>query len=491
VAQAPGACQTILQPGQKEQIDVKRGRTTLGVIVGNRNFFSDALVVDGRRKVLEKLNQFGIDTVIVDEQTTSLGAVESWADAQKCAELFKRYRDEIDGILVTLPNFGDEKGIADAIRLSGLNVPVLVHAFPDTTRELTVAGRRDAFCGKFSVTNNLYQYGINFSLTGKHTLAPDSEDFRKEIERFVAVCRVTGGMRSARLGAVGARPNAFQTVRYSEKLLEASGINVSTIDLSEVFGKAEQIGDDDARVRVRLEEIHAYAPTRAPDRSLVLMAKLAIVLSDWMDANSIDATAIQCWDSLQKNYGINSCTVMSMMSEKLMPSACEVDIAGTAAMYALTLASGQPSALVDWNNNYDDEPNKCLFFHCGNWAKSLVGNIELVSAEVLGATLGAENTWGAISGRTPAGPLTYARIDTDDRRGLIHTYVGEGAFTDDPLSTVSGSHAVVEVPDLQDLLRYICRNGFAHHAAMTRVFVGDVLAEAFGTYLGWETYQHK
>ncbi|MGL4651224.1 MAG: L-fucose/L-arabinose isomerase family protein, partial [Caldilineaceae bacterium] len=394
---------------------MKRGKMTFGVIVSNRNFFADALVVEGRRKVLAKLAEFGIDVVIVDEQTTPLGAVESWSDSQKCADLFKQHRDQIDGILVTLPNFGDEKGVANAIRLSTLTVPVLVHAFPDTTEQLTVAGRRDAFCGKFSVTNNLYQYGIKYSLTDNHTVDPDSDEFRREIDRFARVCRVAGGMKGARLGAVGARPNAFQTVRFSEKLFDASGINVSTIDLSEVFGTAQKIADGDGRVRTRLDEIHAYAPTKAPDSSLLLMAKLAIVLSDWMDANSIDATAIQCWESIQKNYGINSCTVMSMMSEKLMPSACEVDIAGTASMYALSLASGQPAALVDWNNNYNDEPNKCLYFHCGNWPKSLSGgNIELISAEVLGLTLGADNTWGALQIRTPVGPLTYARIDTDD-----------------------------------------------------------------------------
>ncbi len=393
---------------------------------------------------------------------------------------------------MTLPNFGDEKGVAEALRLSGLRVPILLHAFPDVTSELTAAGRRDAFCGKISLSNNLYQYGMNFSLTENHTVDPDSEEFKAEIQRFVRLCRVVKGMRKARLGAVGARPNAFQTVRYSEKLLDAYGINVSTMDLSEVFGNAEKIANDDPRVRAKLEEINAYAPSRgAPDDRLVLMAKLALVLTDWMDAYDIDATAFQCWDSLQKNYGINACTVMSMMSEKLMPSACEVDIAGTASMYALTLAADAPSALVDWNNNYNNELDKCLYFHCGNWAKSLVGNIELIQAEVLGTTLGRENTWGAIQGRTPAGPLTFARIDTDDRRGVIHTYVGEGRFTDDPLSTISGSHAVVEVPGLQRLLRFICKNGFAHHCAMSQSSVADILQEAFETYLGWEVYRHE
>jgi L-fucose isomerase-like protein len=471
---------------------MKSTNPTLGVIVGNRNFFADSLVAEGRKKILERLADFGVDVVIVDEQSTNLGAVESWSDAQKCAELFKRNQDRIDGILVTLPNFGDEKGVADAIRLSGLSVPVLVHAFPDTTSELTVAGRRDAFCGKFSVTNNLYQYGIKFSLTDRHTVDPDSEEFKQEIRHFVQTCRVVGGMRSARLGAVGARPNAFQTVRYSEKLLQAAGINVSTMDLSEVIGAAQKIDNGHARVRAKVEAIQAYAVNRgAPAEKLALMAKLAIVLDDWMDANAIDATALQCWDSIQQNYGINVCTVMSMMSERLMPSACEVDIAGTASMYALTLAAGMPAALVDWNNNYNDEPDKCLFFHCGNWAKSLVAEIELISAEVLGATLGADNTWGAIQGRTPPGPLTFARIDTDDRRGVIHTYVGEGRFTADPLSAMSGSHAVVEVAGLQQLLRTICRNGFAHHAAMTKATVAGVLAEAFENYLGWEVYHHQ
>jgi len=470
---------------------MKKAKPTLGVIVGNRNFFADSLVVEGRQKILAKLAEFGIDVVIVDEQTTKLGAIETWSDSQKCADLFKRNRDHIDGILVTLPNFGDEKGIADALQLSGLNVPVLVHAFPDMISELTVAGRRDAFCGKFSVTNNLYQYGIQFSLTQDHTVDPDSDAFKREIDRFVRLCRTVGGMRSARLGAVGARPNAFQTVRYSEKLFQASGINISTLDLSEVIGRAQKLENTDVRVKGKVDEIKSYAVNRgAPEAKLALMAKLAIVLDDWMDANAIDATALQCWDSIQQNYGINVCTVMSMMSERLMPSACEVDIAGTASMYALTLAAGIPAALVDWNNNYNSEPDKCLYFHCGNWAKSLISAVELISAEVLGATLGAENTWGAIQGRTPPGPLTYARIDTDDRRGVIHTYVGEGRFTNDPLSTISGSHAVVEVAGLQKLLRTICRNGFAHHAAMTRSHVAGVLVEAFETYLGWEVYHH-
>lgn len=467
-------------------------KTTLGVIVGNRAFFSDKFVEDGRKAILQVLSRWAVDVVILDENVTKLGAVETWGDAQQCADLFRAHRDKIDGILVTLPNFGDEKGVADAIRLADLHVPVLVHAFPDDIRDLSTSNRRDAFCGKISVCNNLYQYGISYSITQSHTVEPESEEFKDELRKFVGLCQTVKGLRRARLGAVGARPDAFKTVRYSEKLLEAAGISVSTLDLSQVFGAAEKLTADHPRVRAKLDEIHAYANAgKTPAAALVLMAKLGIVLGDWMNEQSIDATAIQCWDSLQQNYGVNVCTIMSMMSEKLMPSACEVDIAGVASMYALQLASGQPSALVDWNNSYSNEPNKCVYYHCGNWAKSFVPEIQIVAAEVLGSTLGLDNTWGAVDGRTAAGPLTFARIDTDDRHGRINTYVGEGLLTDDYLSAMSGTRAVVEVDGLQKLMRYICKNGFAHHAAMSQSKVASVLAEAFETYLHWNVYHHE
>jgi L-fucose isomerase-like protein len=466
-------------------------KTALAVIVGNRNFFADSLVAEGRKEILAVLKELGIEAVVLDEQTTKLGAVETWEDSQKCAELFKANRDKIGGILVTLPNFGDEKGVADTIRLSDLDVPILVHAFPDKTTALTGAERRDAFCGKLSVCNNLYQYGYAFSTTRRHTVGPRTDEFKRELTRFNHVCRVVNGMRQLRLGAIGARPDGFKTVRYSEKLLEASGISVSTLDLSEVIGGAQKLGDDDRRVRAKLDEIKAYTNTGgAPPASLVKMAKVGIVISDWMKANSIDATAFQCWTSIQQNYGINACTLMSMMSEQLLPSACEVDVCGAASMVALQLASGTPSALVDWNNNYDDVPDKLLLFHCGNWPKSLVKDFKMGTAEILSSTLGAEVTWGAVYGRPAAGPVTFARLDTDDQLGTIRAVVAEGEFTDDPISEMVGMRAVVHLPGLDALMRYLCLNGHAHHAAINSSHVAGILAEAFGTYLGWEVYHH-
>ncbi len=466
-------------------------RATLGVIVGNRDFFPDRLITEGRKDILSLFQSMNIEPVMLEENETKLGSVETYAHAKACADLFRRNADRIEGILVTLPNFGDEKGVADTIKLSGLNVPILVQAYPDDLDQLSVERRRDSFCGKISACNNLRQYGFPFTLTELHTVHPLSDSFKADLQKFIGVCKVVQGMKNARFGAVGARPAAFNTVRYSEKLLQLYGMSVTTVDFSEILGLANRLADDDKRVKEKLESITAYARTdKVPPQRIVRMAKLGIVLDDWMKENDLHATALQCWNSLQQNFGINVCTLMSMMSQQLLPSACEVDITGVASMYALQLASGTPSALIDWNNNYGDDPDKCVFFHCGNWAKSFLLDIEMGNAPILGSTLGVENTYGTVVGRTPAGPVTFARISTDDMNGLIRTYVGEGEFTDDPLDTF-GSRAVVKVPGLQRLMKYICKNGFEHHVAMNASLTADALAEAFETYLGWDVYRHE
>jgi L-fucose isomerase-like protein len=464
---------------------------TLGVIVGNRDFFPDQLVAEARRDLAQVFAHCNIEAVMLDDSQSKLGSVETWEHAGRCAELFRAHRDRIAGVLVCLPNFGDEKGVAEALQLAGLRVPVLVQACPDHLSQFGLERRRDAFCGKISVCNNLRQYGIPFSLTARHTVALESDEFRHELAEFVAICRTVQGLRRARIGAVGARPNAFNTTRYSEKLLQAAGISVQTIDLSDVFGRTEKLRDDDPRVREKLSGILEYASAPGvPDQALVRMAKLGVVLSEWMRDYGLHATAIQCWSSMQQNFGVNCCTVMSMMSENFMPSACEVDVTGVVTMYALQLAAGRPSALVDWNNNYGINPDKCVLFHCGNWAKSFLPDVEMGTAPILGTVLGEENTYGALSGRTPAGPLTFARVSTDDQTGRIRSYVGNACFTNDPLDTF-GTRAVAEVPQLQKLLRYICKNGFEHHAAMVARHCAGVLAEAMETYLGWEVYRHE
>ncbi|MCA9239336.1 MAG: hypothetical protein KDA37_04015, partial [Planctomycetales bacterium] len=294
---------------------VRNQRITLGVIVGNRDFFPDQLVTEARSDLAVLLEEQNVTPVWLTEQESKLGGVETHADARRCADLFRSRRDEIDGVLVCLPNFGDEKGVADTLKLAQLDVPVLIQGYPDDLNQLGVSRRRDAFCGKISVCNNLVQAGIPFTLTEKHVSTPASDSFRRDLSQFIAVCRVVNGLRGVRLGAVGARPGAFNTVRYSEKILERHGVSVTTVDLSEFIAAAEKLPADDARVTAKLDEILAYAPAPdVPREKIVQMARLGVVLRDWMELNALDATAIQCWTSVQQNMGCNVCTIMSMMS---------------------------------------------------------------------------------------------------------------------------------------------------------------------------------
>ena len=468
---------------------------TLGVIVGNRGFFPDHLCESGRSAVLAVLERNGLRAVVTPADQTKNGAIESLAEARLCADHFRAHRDQIDGVLVTLPNFGDERAIANTLRWADLGVPILVHAFEDAADSMTIQNRRDSFCGKMSTCNNLHQYGIRYSLTSRHTMDPESDGFARDLQQFAATCRVVRSLKGVRLGQIGARPAAFNTVRYSEKLLERAGISVETLDLSELLGWIGRMGDEDVHVRDKLEAMRSYTRVEGiPPESLMKMAKLGVAVDRFMEIHGLAATAIQCWTSLEEFYGVVPCTAMSMMSNDLMASACESDIAGTLSMYVLQQASTVPAALLDWNNNYGDAEDKGVVFHCSNLPKAFFegetsGGHRMDYQEIIAGSVGRENTYGTIVGRIAPGPFTYARVSTDDFAGTIRAYVGEGTFTGDPLQTFGG-YGVFEVPRLQALLAHICENGFEHHVAATRARVAGAVDEALGKYLGWSTYRH-
>ena len=465
-------------------------KMTMGLIVGNRGFFPDHLAKSGREEMLAVLRQAGFEVVALTPEQSKYGAVETHEEAKRCAELFRSQASAIDGVIVTLPNFGDERAIADTLRLARLQVPVLMQATPDAPGKMGITHRRDSFCGKMSACNNLKQYGIPYSLTTLHTEAPDSPEFAKDLEWFAAVCRVVKGVRPLRIGAVGARPAAFNTVRYSEKLLEASGISVETLDLSEVLGRISRMKDNDDAAVHKLQSIQKYVSTSdVPQAALLKMAKLGAVIDQWMQATDVQISAVQCWTSLEENLGVVPCTVMSMMSDSLLSSACEVDVCGVLGMHALQLASQTPSALLDWNNNYGQDPNKAVCFHCSNLPKHFFRDVRMDYQAIIAGTVGKDNTFGTCVGQVKAGSMCFARFSTDDAHGNIRGYSGSGRFTDDPLDTFGGA-GVVEIPGLQKLLRYICENGFEHHVAANFSSVAPAVHEAATQYLGWNMYAH-
>lgn len=464
---------------------------TFGIIVGNRGFFPDHLAKSGREEMVSTVRAAGYEPICLTPEQSKYGAVETREDAKRCAALFREHRDTMAGIILTLPNFGEERSIVEALRMADLAVPVLVQATPDNASKMTIADRRDSFCGKMSACNNMQQYRIKYSLTTLHTEAPGSPEFLKDLHWFAAVCRVARGLKRLRIGMIGARPAAFNTVRFSEKILEGNGITIEPLDLSEVFGRIGRLKDEEAPVQEKLKAITTYVNTAGiPAESLYKMAKLGTVIDRWMDDNGLDISAVQCWTSMEEHFGVVPCTVMSMMSNGLHSSACETDVPGVIGMHALRLASETPSALLDWNNNYGDDPNKAVCFHCSNLPKHFFQDVKMDYQAIIAGTVGKLNTFGTCVGRVRPGPMSFARFSTHDTTGRMRGYVGTGQFTSDPLETFGGA-GVVEIANLQHLLRFICEQGFEHHvAANFSDTAASAVYEAAKNYMGWDMYWH-
>ena len=440
---------------------------TLGLIVGSRLFFNGAPALATREQAIDQFGKLGIAVKTLPADATENGAVQSRKDAALYGDFFRSQRDEIDGLVILLPNFGDEVAIAECVSRAALNVPILLQASNDEIDKVDVHHRRDAFCGKISVTNNFYQFGIRFTDTSVHTLDVDGDAFREDLAGFAAVCRTVRGLKNARIGALGAR--------------------------TEIIASASALSEESHDVKAKLDEIFAYGsiPKTIKRENIVKQACFSIAVDRWIEENGCDASSIQCWRSIQDNFGCASCLSMSMMGEKLMPSACEVDVMGAVSMYALALASKAPAAILDWNNNYGDERDKCVCTHCGNFPKSFIGDTpEISNLDVLGEVIGREKCFGAVKGKVKSGPMTFFRLSTDDRHGTIKAYVGEGAFTDDPFP-MDGGIAVTTVPNLRSLLSFISRNGFEHHVAMVRGKHAAIVEEAVVNYLDWPLYRHE
>ena len=209
-----------------------------------------------------------------------------------------------------------------------------------------------------------------------------------------------------------------------------------------------------------------------------------------MKANELAGTSIQCWTAMQEFFGVVPCTLMSMMSNNLLPSACETDMVGMIGMYALQLASGTPSAIVDWNNNYGEDPDKCVIFHCSNLPKHFFEDLKMDFQEIIAGSVGKDNTFGTVVGQLKSGPITYCRVSSNDLKGTMRSYVGEGETTKDRPKSFGG-YGVLKVPGLQSLLQYICKNGYEHHVAVNRSNYAGAIAEALSNYKGWEVYHHQ
>lgn len=459
-------------------------RSRFALFIGNRGFFPASLLETARQELVEVLEGLGHEVLALDAGATRHGAVETAREGERYARFLSEHRGRYDGVILSLPNFGDENGAVAALREAG--VPILVHAYPDELDRMAPDQRRDAFCGKLSVMDVLRQNAVAFTALKPHTVHPRSPRFAENVDAFGRVCRVVKGMRRLAVGAVGARTTPFKTVRCDEAALQRHGVTVETFDLSGVMARAAALPAGDDRLRARRERLGRYASWEGvPGQARESLARLGTVLDLLVEENGLQAVALRCWEELQRQMGISPCVLMGELGDRGVPAACEVDVASAVTMQALALASGRPATCLDWNNNYGDDDERCILFHCGPVPQSLMAGPGRVTDHVLLANaLGPGCSYGCHVGRIAPTPFTFGNLLTED--GRLEVYLGEGRFTDDPIpASYFGCGGVAHIAGLQDVLLTIGAAGHRHHVAVAPGHHRAAVAEALGKYLGY------
>jgi len=460
-------------------------KTTFALFFGNRGFFPASLQKSAREEMSSVLKAMGHEVLTAPAEATRHGAVETPQEGAVYAEFLAANRGKYGGVILCLPNFGDETGAIAALKNCG--VPILIQAYPDELDKMAPEVRRDAFCGKFSIMDVFTQYGLPFTALKPHTAHPAGKPFAANVDYFDRLCRVYNGMQDMVVGALGARTTAFKTVRIDELALQRHGITMETLDLSDVFARMNALGSGEPKVKDKAACLRDYTSwAGVPDEAFDKLVRLAVAIDGVIEEYEMDALAIRCWIEMQQQLGISPCVLLSELNNRCIATACEVDVGNAVTMHALRLASGQPATCLDWNNNYGDEDDKCILFHCGPVPQSLMtGKGQVVDHAILANAVGPGCSYGCNVGRISPTPFTYGSMLTEG--GELHYYLGEGRFTDDPIpEDFFGCAGVAEIEDLQDNLQTIGYLGHRHHTSVTPGRVLEPVLEAFEKYLGYE-----
>ena len=466
----------------------QQSKIKLGFVPANRGFFSAELAAKMRGQAIQAMQKLGVEVIVPDPADTKAGCVENRLEAELCAEMFRR--ENVDGIVIGAVNFGDEQAAAWTVRQARLDVPVLIFGCQEEEVLTRNTPRRDAFCGLLSIGESLRQIGARYSVARRPICFPSDGSFAEDLDWFIRVCRVVGGIRDARYGQIGTRPEAFWTCRFDEKKLQRLGPTTVVLDLSEAIAGANAVQDSEPSVEKTVEEIKQYADvSQQQAQAVIRSAKLEIFLRRWCEENAIDAMGIQCWNSIQLNYGVCSCATMSRLGDEGMPCACESDILGTLSMHAAMLASGSPAGLADWNNLHNEDEELANVWHCGVFPASFAKSKPLFGPQdimIAGGGAAEEDAQGTIQFVAKPSPLTLCRV-TQDPEGSWKAAIAHGQIEDNPAETF-GAYGWCRIPGLQRLYRDVLLRYFPHHVAITQAHVGNVLWEALGNYLGMDVY---
>ncbi|MGD0006705.1 MAG: hypothetical protein ABSE06_21025 [Anaerolineaceae bacterium] len=460
-------------------------KTTFALFFGNRGFFPASLIADARVEMKNELNELGHEVIMMDAEATRFGAVETPLEGEVYANFLRANHGRFGGVIVCLPNFGDETGAVAALQDAG--VPIWIQAYPDDYDRMGPALRRDSFCGKLSIMDVFRQYGVKYTAFKPHTVRPESERFKANVDEFDRVCQVVNGVRGMVVGAIGARTTPFKTVRIDEVTLQKHAITVETFDLSDIFHRMKAVRPKDEPYQVKAEMLHNFSTwEQVPEKAFDQIVRLSVSLDQVIVEARLDALAFRCWTEIQTQMGISPCVTLGALNELGLAAACEVDLGNAIVMKAFNLASYEPAGLLDWNNNYGEEDDKCILFHCGPLAASLMdGKGRVTDHAILMNTVGEGKAFGCNVGRIKPMDFTFGSLMTD--QGQIKVYLGEGRITHDPIpDNFFGVAGVAEIKKLQDVLIHIGANGHRHHVSITPGRHIQPLTEALGNYLNFE-----
>lgn len=459
-------------------------KQTFALYFGNRGFFPASLIASARDEVAAAVEKAGFDYLMPPADMTRYGAVETKDEGLKYAEWLGEHIGEYDGLIMSLPNFSDENGAVAAVRDCG--VPIFIQAYPDEIGKMDFDHRRDSYCGKFSICDVFHQYKIPFTIMPPHVVHPNTDAFAKNLSDFAAVCRVVNGMKRFTIGVIGARTTKFKTVRYDEITLQKYGITCDTYDLSELFYRVEKMDGNSDAVKAKIEKLIGYTDfSSVPKDKTETLAKVSVAIDDMIREYHLDCITLRCWEEMQTVLGVAPCVLLSELNDRGIVASCEIDLCSAINMYSMLLASQTPTACLDWNNNYGDDPNKVILFHCGPVAQSLMDGKGKVTDHKMFAKGCPGCGWGSNEGRIAAFDMTYSNCKTED--GKLTFYVDKGEFTSEPIEPeFFGCGGVAKIDDLQRKLIVLAKNGFRHHTAVGKGDMTDILREAFTTYLGYD-----
>ena len=459
-------------------------KMTFALCFCNRGFMPGELIYGAREDMIKAVTDAGYDYIAMDAELTRYGGVETREEGRLYAKWLADHKGQYDGVIFSMPIFADENGAITALQDAG--VPILMQAYPDEIGKMDFKHRRDAYCGKFSVTDVFCQYNVPFTVMKPHVVHPLTPAFAQNLKDFAAICRVVNGMKRFNLGCIGARTTAFKTVRFDEIAMQKHGINVESFDLSELFEKVKSKADDDAVVLAKLEHLKNYTDfSLVPAANALTLAKVSVAIDEYIEEYHLDALALRCWNEMETYLRVCPCVLLSELNDRGMVASCEIDMCSAITMRAMSLASEGATAVLDWNNNYGDDENKVILFHCGPVAQSLMAGKGTVTEHKMFAKNDPGSGWGCNEGRIKPMPITISNCQTKD--GKIIVYASEAKFTDDVIEPeFFGCGGVAEIDDLQNKLIKLARGGFKHHTAICEGHYKAILEEAFTTYLGYD-----